>query len=270
MNFWNHFEKDKHLIIGHRGARSSRAENTMSAFEHALGRCDLVEFDVGFSRDGVAVIIHDDTLERTSDVRDFKEFKAPFRVVDYDYRELLKLDFGSWFIKKDPFGMIKKGKVSVQELQSLRIQRILTLKELLLFLKANHMPANIEIKDARGTKFDATAAAEVLKIAEETDMQEKVSISSFNHDYLKQIHDLNPNIDTAALQEDFNPDDLVHYLRSLHVRSYNPDFEITDEVLVKELNNAGFFVNVYTVNKKADIKKLFDWGVKSVFTDFLP
>ncbi|MDX1809214.1 MAG: glycerophosphodiester phosphodiesterase family protein [Sulfurospirillaceae bacterium] len=268
MNFWDNFEKDKHLIIAHRGARSIRAENTMSAFVQSLGKCDMVEFDVGFSRDGVAVIIHDDTLERTSDVRDHKEFKAPYNVVDYDYAQLLKLDFGSWFVKEDPFGTIKKDEGLKSELDKLDIQRILTLDELLAFLKKNKMIANIEIKDAKETRFDEIAAKEVLKIVEKHNMKDMVCISSFNHEYLKQIHDLAPDIEIAALQEDHHPANLVEYLKGLHVKSYNPDFDITDETLVKKLNNAGFFVNVYTVNKRSDIEKLFNWGVKSVFTDF--
>ena len=268
MNFWNNFKKDEQLLISHRGLRSLRAENTMAAFKQVIGTYKIVEFDVAFTKDGIAVIIHDDTLERTSNVKEFEEFKKPYKVVDYTYEQLLNLDFSSWFIKEDPFNTIKENKVSLEDLKKEQIQKIPTLKEVLLFLKQNNIFANIEIKDLENTKFHEIAAKEVLKIVDETKMQNKVIISSFNHVYLKQIHDINPSIETAALQEKKHQKDLINYLKSLNVKNYNCDFEITDETLVKKLNDAGFYVNVYTVNKKEDIKMLFKWGVKSIFTDF--
>jgi glycerophosphoryl diester phosphodiesterase len=268
MNFWNNFKKDEQLLISHRGLRSLRAENTMAAFKQVIGTYKIVEFDVAFTKDGIAVIIHDDTLERTSNVKEFEEFKKPYKVVDYTYEQLLNLDFSSWFIKEDPFNTIKENKVSLEDLKKEQIEKIPTLKELLLFLKENNIFANIEIKDLENTNFHEIAAIEVLKIVDETKMQNKVIISSFNHTYLKQINNLNPNIDIAALQENKHPKDLINYLKSLNVKNYNCDFEITDEALVKKLIDAGFYVNVYTVNKKEDIEKLFNWGVKSVFTDY--
>ena len=267
MNFWNNFEKDIQALISHRGIRIIRAENTISAFEQAILKYRIVEFDVTFSSDGIPVIIHDSTLERTSNVKDFDEFKAPYSVVDYTYKQLQKLDFGSWFIEEDPYGTIKDGIVSVKELKKLGIQRILTLKELLIFLRDNNTHANIEIKDLQDTKFDKIAVREILKIVDQTDMQNNIIISSFNHNYLKQVYKINSSIETAALQEDYHPKDLINYLKNLHVQNYNPSFEITDKTLVRRLNKAGFYVNVYTVNEQDDIDKLFKWKVKSVFTD---
>ncbi|WP_419768745.1 glycerophosphodiester phosphodiesterase [Arcobacter sp.] len=268
MNFWDNFGKDEQLLIAHRGLRSLRAENTMAAFKQVIGKYQIVEFDVTFTKDGIAIIIHDDTLERTSNVKEFKEFKKPYKVADYTYEQLLKLDFSSWFIKTPPFKTIKENKVSIEDLKKEKIEKIPTLKEVLLFLKQNNIFANIEIKDLENTNFHEIAAKEVLKIVDETKMQNKVIISSFNHVYLKQIHDINPSIETAALQEKEHPKDLINYLKSLNVKNYNCDFEITDEALVKKLNDEGFYVNVYTLNQKEDIEKLFKWGVKSIFTDY--
>jgi glycerophosphoryl diester phosphodiesterase len=269
MDFWTHFKDKEHLLIAHRGARAFRAENTLSAFEKAVGKCDAIEFDVGFSKDGVALILHDDTLERTSDVQNHPEFFEPFRLVDYTYEELLKLDFSSWFLQTDPFLSIKNGLVSSLELEKLPIQRILKLEELLVFLRQNDMYANLEIKDLSGTKFETTGVEEILKILKKTNTQERILISSFNHKHLQEAYKLSPNIPLAALVENEHPQDLIEYLTSLHVKAYNPDFEITDEALIKELKRAGFFVNVFTVNEKSDIKKLFNWGAKSVFSDYV-
>ncbi len=267
MNFWKNFSKQDSLIAAHRGARSLRAENTMSAFEEALNKgADFLEIDVGFSKDGVAVIIHDDTLERTSDVKEHSEFKPPYRVVDYTYDELLKLDFGSWFIKKDPFGSIKEGRVKKEDIES---QRILTLKEVLEFAKKHNFPINVEIKDMRGTPFDKTAVKRVIDIINEVgDMDDLILISSFNHDYIKEASILAPNITRAALQEEEHPADLINHLKEINAHGYHPELKIADKKQTQELNNAGFFVNVYTVNDNKDKKRLFSEGVKASFSDF--
>lgn len=269
MGFWENFKKDKKLIVAHRGARSVRAENTMSAFKEAIKKSDYIELDVGFTKDGVAVIIHDDTLERTSNVKDFPEFKKPYRVIDYTYKQLQKLDFGSWFIKEDPFGTIKSGRVDIEELKALKTQRILTLDNVLRFLKKHNFPVNVEIKDVSKTPFDKTAVKTIVDIIEDNVMVNYVLISSFNHKYLRQVHKINNNIDIAALQENEHPKDLVKRLKRLRVRSYHPAFEITNTDLIQNLNNAGFFVNIFTVNDENEKVNLFNSGAKSIFTDIL-
>ncbi len=269
MGFWENFKKDKKLIVAHRGARSIRPENTMSAFKKAIKKSDFIEFDVAFTKDGVAVVVHDDTLERTSNVKDFPEFKKPYRLKDYTYKQLRKLDFGSWFMRDDPFGSIKDGKVSLDELMALKTQRILTLDTVLKFLKKHNFPANIEIKDLSRTAFDKTAVKTIVDIIEDNVMVNYVLLSSFNHKYLRQAHKINTNIDIAALQENENPKDLIKRLKRLRVRSYHPSLDITDTDLIQNLNNAGIFVNVFTVNDKHEKQHLFNNGVKSIFTDIL-
>ncbi len=271
MNFWKNFSKQNNLIAAHRGVRSVRAENTMSAFKEAIKRgADFLELDVGFSKDGVAIIIHDDTLERTSDVKEHSEFVKPYRVVDYTFDELSKLDFSSWFLESDPFGSIKDGRVSKKELEDEGVQRILTLKEALEFVKEHSFAVNIEIKDMRGTPFDKIAVKKVIEVINEVgDIEDLILISSFNHDYIKEASVLAPNITRAALQEDNNPDDLINHLRSINAHGYHPELKITDREQIKALNNAGFFVNVYTVNDKNEKKRLFKEGVKASFSDFV-
>ncbi len=269
MGFWENFEKDKKLIVAHRGARSIRPENTMSAFKKAIKKSDYIELDVGFTKDGVPVIIHDNTLERTSNVKDFPEFKKPYRVIDYTYKQLRKLDFGSWFLRDDPFGTIKNGTVTLEELQTLKTQKILSLGKVLRFLRKHKFPVNIEIKDATRTPFDKTAVQTIVDIIEKNVMVNYVLLSSFNHKYLRKVHKLNSNIDIAALQENEHPHDLVKRLKRLRVRSYHPAFNIADTDLIQNLNNAGIFVNIFTVNDTKDKQNLFNNGAKSVFTDIL-
>jgi glycerophosphoryl diester phosphodiesterase len=268
MNFWEHFPHDR-LIAAHRGFRAIRAENTMAAFEASVGKCDFVELDVGFSRDGVPIIIHDDTLERTSDAAELEGFMPPYAVVDYSYAELLRLDFSSWFMQKDPFGTIASGVVTRVELETLPAQHILTLEEVLSFFKQHQIPVNVEIKDMRATDFDAVATRKVLDLLKETEMEESVLLSSFNHTYIAEAKALAPHISRAALQEHAHPEDLLVYLRELGVECYHCDLKIVTEEVVRELTDAGITVNVYTVNTPEEKERMFSWGVKSVFTDFL-
>jgi len=269
MGFWENFKKDKKLIVAHRGARSIRPENTISAFKEAIEKSDYIELDVGFTKDGVAVIIHDNTLDRTSNVKDFPEFKKPYKVIDYTYKQLRKLDFGTWFLEEDPFGTIKSGRVDIEELKALKTQKILSLDRVLKFLRKYRFPVNVEIKDATRTPFDKTAVQTIVDIIEDNVMVNYVLLSSFNHKYLRKVHKINSNIDIAALQENEHPRDLVKRLKRLRVRSYHPSFNIADTDLIKNLNNAGIFVNIFTVNDQEDKQKLFNSGAKSVFTDIL-
>ncbi len=269
MGFWENFDKNKKLIVAHRGARSIRPENTMSAFKEAIKYSDFIELDVTFSKDGVPIIIHDDTLERTSNVKDFPVFKKPYRVRDYTYKQLLKLDFVSWFIRDDPFKTIEKGIVKIEELENLRTKKILTLDQVLKVLKKHNFPVNIEIKDVSKTPYDKTAVKTIIDIIEKNVMVNLVLLSSFNHKYLRQAFKINPNIDTAALEEKNHTKDLVKHLKRLRVRSYNPSLKIVDSDLIKDLSNAGIFVNIFTVNDKKEKVKLFEEGAKSIFTDVL-
>ncbi len=269
MSFWENFDKKKKLIVAHRGARSIRPENTMSAFKEAMKNSDFIELDVAFSKDGVPVIIHDNTLERTSNVKEFKEFKKPYKVKDYTYKQLLKLDFGSWFMRDDPFKMIENGTVTIEELKALKTQRIMTLDQVLKLLKKHNFPVNIEIKDVSRTAYDKTAVKTIIDLIEKHVMVNLVLLSSFNHKYLRQAFKINPNIDTAALEEKSHSKDLVKHLKRLRVRSYNPALKITHSDLIKDLGNAGIFVNIFTVNDKKDRLRLFEEGAKAVFTDVL-
>ena len=268
MGFWEQLPKQR-VIAAHRGYRACYPENTMAAFEASVGRCDLLELDVGFSSDGVPVIIHDDTLERTSDVATLEGFMPPYNVVDYSYAALLRLDLSSWFLVDDPFGTIASGEADIALLESLPPQRIPTLKEVLSFCREAQLPVNVELKDMRGTPFDDTAMQRILSVIREQRMEGQVLLSSFNHNYIVQARKLAPKISRAALQEHAHPPDLLTYLRELEVDCYHADREIMTEALVRTLHDAGITTNLFTVNDPQEKERLFGWGVKSLFTDFL-
>jgi len=250
MNFLALFKKPN-LIAAHRGDRSQKAENTLAALASSIGKCDFIEIDVQLCKDLVPVIIHDDTLARTSNVSEIERFKdrKPWRVCDFSEKELQSLDFGSWFNHE--------------------YEPMLTLEKVLSFAKEHQLFLNVEIKEMYKTFEDESVVQIITDMIKKTQTGQLVLLSSFYHPYLPLCKKQAPAIPTAALQMYRHPDDLIAYLHTLQVNAYHPDNKITDQKTVSSLREAGFFVSVFTVNDKKRQKELFDWGVSAVFTDFL-
>ena len=250
MNFLELLKKPN-LIAAHRGNRSQKPENTLSALASSIGKCDFIEIDVQLTKDLVPVIIHDDTLGRTSDVSKIKRFedRTPWRVSDFTLKELQSLDFGSWF--------------------NLEYEPILTLEKALFFAKEQHLYLNVEIKDMSNTFADDIVVKIIIDMIKKTQTEHFVLLSSFYHHYLPMCKKLSSKIPTAALQMYKHPNNLIDYLHTLQVNAYHPEYKISNQKTVANLREAGFFVNVFTVNETERQKKLFEWGVNSLFTDFL-
>ena len=250
MNFLELLKKPN-LVAAHRGDRSQKPENTLSALASSIGKCDFIEIDVQLTKDLVPVIIHDDTLGRTSDVSKIGRFeeRSPWRVSDFTEEELQSLDFGSWFNHE--------------------YEPILTLEKALSFAKEQHLFLNVEIKDISNTFADEIVVHIIIDMIKKTQTDHLILLSSFYHHYLPMCKKRSSNIPTAALQMYKHPNKLIDYLHTLQVDAYHPEDRITNQKTVASLREAGFFVNVFTVNKIKRQKKLFDWGVNGIFTDFL-
>jgi len=266
MGFYDTLKNKSQLIAAHRGFRAIRPENTSSAFKAALGKCDFIEFDVSLTKDGVAVVIHDKSLKRTSNIIRNKTTHKKKKVHDFNYEDLLALDFGTWFIEKDPFNSIKNKLVKKSEIKS---QKILTLKQVLKFCKKKSLLANIEIKTMKKTPYNKKIVKEIINVVREMKMQEYVLLSSFNHSYLKKAKKIAPLIHRAALVEKKHPKDLLTYLKKLDVQAYNCEDGLISEKLVQLLHRSKYKINAFTVNNEKRKKELFSFGVDAIFTDFL-
>lgn len=148
-------------IIAHRGSRGNRPENTLEAFQEALKvSSDGIELDVHLSKDGQVVVIHDETVDRTTSGKGY--------VKDMTLKQLKELDAGSWF---DP---------------KYSNARIPTLQEVLDLLAENHFSGvlNVELKT---DVFQYSAIEEkVLALAEPYLAQFSVIYSSFHYETLKK------------------------------------------------------------------------------------
>lgn len=266
MSFYSNLKNKKELIGAHRGFRSVRPENTLSAFKSAYKKCDFIEFDVNISKDSIPVVIHDSKLSRTSNIKEKDKFKNKSYVHDLTLKELKTLDFGTWFIKEDPFSTINTKEVKKSEISK---EKILTLEEALVFCKRKKILVNIEIKDLFYTPFNGIIVKKVINIIKKLKMEDFVLLSSFNHSYLRQVDKLLPLLDKAVLVEDSHPNNLVKYLKDLNICAYNCNDKIITKEIVSYLKQESYKINVFTVNDAKRKEELFSWGVDSVISDFL-
>lgn len=256
------------IAYAHRGFRGVVPENTLRAFEAGFDAgAEWIELDVAASSDGELVVIHDDSLLRTTDAKARFPGRAPWTVYDFSLAELKSLDAGSWYGEKDPFGQVAAGRVGKAALESFRGLRIPTLREALELVKARGKKVDVEIKDATGHPCDAWIVERTTGLIGELGLEGSVLLSSFNHDYLRRAKKAAPAIPFGALVER-KPADLVPLLKELGAVAYNPGILGLDEATVREVRDAGFEVYVWTVNEEADMRRLVSWGVTGLFTDF--
>jgi glycerophosphoryl diester phosphodiesterase len=256
------------LIIAHRGARSLAPENTIAAARKALEvGADMWELDVGMTADGELVIIHDNTLTRTSNVKQVFPERRPWSLAEFTFEEIKRLDFGTWFTEQDPFAQIAAGAVSPTEIESYLGEPAPTLRQALAFTRDHDWQVNVEIKDLQHRPGDSRVVPRVLAILEELDLVDRALVSSFRHAYLREIGRRNPRIATGALvnKPHADPESL---LEQLGARAYHPSLTAFRREQVSRLRAHGFQVNVWTVNEPEVMKSLMNAGVTGIFTDF--
>lgn len=159
-------------IWGHRGAYSSAPENTLTAFQIAAEMgADGVELDIQLTKDGEIVVIHDETVDRTSNGQGW--------VQDYTLSEIKKLNFN------------KSGRTEPLFME------VPTLEEVLELLKPTNLTINIELKT--GVIYYNGIESIALKVVEKCDLMDNIVWSSFNHYSIQKIKLLEPSSRTALL-----------------------------------------------------------------------
>jgi glycerophosphoryl diester phosphodiesterase len=237
------FYDGRTLNFAHRGASGYAPQNTLAAFLLAAEMgADGIELDVHLSADGEAVVIHDDTVDATTDGRG--------RVSRMKLSELKALDAGSWF------GPRFAG------------ERIPTLQE--VFDAIGHRQLiNIEIKVESGY-HPLEQEAEVVRLIEDNQMMHRVIISSFTPRSLRRVRKMNPHIPLGLLYGKPEPAFLPLLLRWLFVPydALHPGLEMVRPGYVERARRRGNRVNVWTVNDVDDMRRMRDLGVDSIITDY--
>jgi glycerophosphoryl diester phosphodiesterase len=256
------------LNVAHRGARSLAPENTLPAALKALETgADLWELDVAMTAEGEPIVIHDQSLHRTSNAEQVFPSRRPWWVHEFSLEEIRCLDFGSWFEKTDPFGQIAVGMVSEGELRSYRGEPAPTLREALEFTLAHDWYVNIEIKDVSDSPSHNEIVENVVKVIESLKMADRVLISSFNHSCLKQVKAISPMIPTGVLVNRRRAE-LLRLVQDLRADAYLPRISALGPADVGRLREKGIPVLVWVVNDQATMRSLIKTGVSGIFTDF--
>ncbi|TQR17191.1 glycerophosphodiester phosphodiesterase [Psychrobacillus vulpis] len=227
-------------VYAHRGSSGTHPENTIAAFKAAaVLPIHGVEFDVHMTKDGELVVIHDESINRTSNGQGF--------IKDMTLTELKNYDFGSWYSAK------------------FRGETIPTLREVLYVFKDTHHHINIELKsdifpyEGMETK--------VLQMLKEYRLEERVVISSFNHEMVSNFKKLAPHIETAILFMEvmIAPHE---YARLVGADSLHAYFPTALRPMGKEAIDSGKVLRVFTVNEESYADMLKQVGVHAIFTDF--
>ena len=231
-------------VLAHRGGGALAPENTLAAIRRgaALGFRG-VEFDVRLAADGTLVLIHDASLERTTDGRG--------EVAALRYAELAALDAGAWM------GEAWRG------------ERIPRFEEAGRLCRELGLAANVEIKVvAAGERAAGEAAARLARELWRGAALQPL-LSSFYPDALAGAREAAPELPRGLIVGRSTPAGWRELLPSLGCVSVHANHLILDEALLRGCHGAGLAVLAWTVDDPADARRLLGWGVDGLITDAL-
>ena len=220
------------LIIGHRGAKGHIVENTLESIEKAMELgVDGIEIDVFKCKSGELVVFHDKSMQRLTGIS--------------GYIEAMNLD-------------------SIRKIKVLNNYKIPTLNEVLDLIDGKVF-LNIELKGSQTAKL--THQMIELYIKEDNWTAEKFIISSFDWSELCDFYELNKEVPIAILT-DADPLDALPMAGQIKAVAINPNFKSLNPVNIKIIQQSGYKVYPYTINKKDDIAMMISLNVDGIITDF--
>ncbi len=231
-------------LIGHRGVKDLKPENT---FESILTAFDLglecVEIDVKISKDHIPLLLHDDTLNRTTD--------GSGLVCDYTFDEIKKLDAGYFFYKS-------KTEIKVP-----------SLKSILDLVKKKEKYLNIELKPNK--KLEVLNVKKVLQEIKQISY-DKIYFSSFDLSSCVSLKDSAPNLLCGFLNDDFykiNLKDTIDICKKYNFFSCGINLNFFNNSIINEFMENNIQVTVYADNNitKEQAQNLWSNNVASIFVD---
>ena len=251
-------------MYAHRGGAALRPENTIISFDHGLSLgADGLELDVRLSRDGVAVVHHDASLDRTTGARGL--------LADRTADELAKVDAGYWFEAADRLAGPKSDPGRGSGEYPFRGQGIgiPALRDVLVRYPTASFIIELKVNQAELARC-------VIEEVRRAGAVERVALGSFGWRVLHAIRDLEPRIPTGAAREEVRwalYRSWVHWpLRVPRYREFQvPEQAGTTRIItprfIEHAHRAGLPVKVWTVNEPADMQRLLDWGVDALISD---
>lgn len=230
-------------IIAHRGFRARYPENTLIAFQAALDAgVTMIELDVTHTRGGKLVVMHDITLDRTTN--------GQGAVNGYFIKELKKLDAGSWF------NPVFAG------------QQIPELEEVLDLVLGKAL-INIEIKpNSAGIPHPSDAVErQVVAMVNRKKAHDAVLISSFDRAILEKTKLLENPPALALISRDPADSATMTFCRRLKIFSWHPNYAIVSHEQVNLMHSAGIRVFPYNADTPAEVKRMFDMQVDGIISN---
>lgn len=227
------------LIYGHRGAKGEAPENTLVSFEqclqHGVRRCEL---DLHLSRDGELVVIHDPTLKRTTGRRG--------KVVQHDADELVNYDAREG-------GPGWKTPCPIPRLSE-------------LFEKCDFEHWQLEVKSASRVRAARTVMA-IKELAEQHRLLDRITVTSSSREVLRALNRLAPEISRGLVAE-YNWLDPLKVARQYGCSLLALKWTLCTPERLEKARKQGLHVSVWTVNEPALMRRLADFGVDSLITDY--
>ena len=233
------------LLIGHRGYPAKFPENTPAAFEGAMqAGCGMIELDVTLTRDRKVVVIHDDTLDRTT------TGKGP--VKGHTLAEIKALDAGSWFDAR--FAAVRVPELS--EVMELTAGRCLL---------------NIEIKESA---FEADYPADaiehqVVKLVKTSGGLDRVILSSFDKRILQRIAAMDAPPAIAYISDHGADWRVLEMLLAMKAFSWHPRFKVLTRDQVEMMHASGLKVFPWTINTRTEAEAVLALGVDGLICNEL-
>jgi glycerophosphoryl diester phosphodiesterase len=239
-------------VIAHRGSSGAAPENTLAAIRLAIRHdADIVENDIQRTRDGELVIIHDTTLDRTTDVEQVFPARAPWNVGDFTLREIKRLDAGSWFAPR----------FAGQEVPTLEewVNAVGGEAGMLLEPKSPALYPGIE-RDLDKELRSLPAFNRALRA-------DQVVVQCFDHLWLRQYEDLAPDVPVGLLYGT-DPTEAEVTAAATWAEQVNPALGAIEEDTVERIHAHGLETNVWTVNAGQDMYRAMEWGVDGIITNY--
>ena len=231
-------------LIGHRGVKDLCPENTLESISKAFNTgLSYVEIDVKISKDKIPILLHDDTLDRTTN--------GSGPAIDYNYDEIKKLDAGKFFYNKNTNIFIPK------------------LEDVLSLCINNNGNLNIELKPNK--YFEKENTYQIYKLTKNL-RQIDIFFSSFDIISILEISKLYPQSFRSFLLDDFNEyniDDLIDISINNDLKICGLNIDLISNDIIKKIKKSNIFITVYS-DKNINLSSandIFSLGVDSIFID---
>jgi glycerophosphoryl diester phosphodiesterase len=242
--------KNQHIIVGHRGAGGLAPENTLAAIKVGLdNKVDRIEIDVHQSKDGKIVVMHDETLDRTTNGKGLIKNKT--------WDEISNLDAGYKFS------------------HDFKNEQVPSLGDVIKFIDGR---ANLIIEIKGGSEYYAGIEQNVVDIIRENNAMDWCLVHSFYTGVLEKLHQIAPEMvlhKLFAIKFPFLPILLVdrgleyyNFRKHTFISEYSIFYRFANRRIIRKLHKSGKKVNVWTVDDPKNANKLLKLGVDGIITNY--